>query len=275
MSSFEKTTAPTEMETAALVQPQYRLTGELTFAQKQIPTSKLPRRLLAMLMITCKDGVRLSTLVDELWPETPPKTAKGTVQTYIFKLRKALDPQRRLIIAMPGQGYRLAIRPDEVDVLSFIEAAKDLTIRADDDEQKLRRTVEGLQACLGLLRGPVLQDVSPGPHLERFTALFNEWRFTAVLRYVKAKVMLGEHGDVEPLLLSLMHESELNEEVVMWRMLALYRSGQPQQALDTFYRLQKRLREGLGIDPDPRLTRLLQMILQRNTCLQDDVSYLF
>ncbi len=49
--------------------------------------------LLAILLVHANELVSSDRLIEELWPE-PPETATNTLQVYVGKLRKALEPGR-------------------------------------------------------------------------------------------------------------------------------------------------------------------------------------
>jgi DNA-binding SARP family transcriptional activator len=50
-----------------------------------------PRALLAVLLLHANQVVSTDQLVDELWSEAPPPTARNLVQGYVSRLRQALQ----------------------------------------------------------------------------------------------------------------------------------------------------------------------------------------
>ena len=77
------------------------------------------RALLAILLVHANELVSSDRLIEELWPE-PPQTAANTLQVYVGRLRKALEPGRTrrapgelLVTRTPG--YLLRVEPDELD----------------------------------------------------------------------------------------------------------------------------------------------------------------
>jgi DNA-binding SARP family transcriptional activator len=52
------------------------------------------RALLAILAIHANEVLSAERLIDELWPVDAPESAHNTLQAYISRLRKAIDPQR-------------------------------------------------------------------------------------------------------------------------------------------------------------------------------------
>jgi DNA-binding SARP family transcriptional activator len=81
------------------------------------------RALLVHLVLHANEGVSIERLIDQLWPEDPPATARHAIQVYVSALRKALrDPGR--IMARPrsraagGTLSRLASMLDSISVWS-------------------------------------------------------------------------------------------------------------------------------------------------------------
>ena len=73
------------------------------------------RALLAILLVHANELVPSDRLIEELWPK-PPETAANTLQVYVGRLRKALEPERTR--GAPGEllltrapGYMLRVVP--------------------------------------------------------------------------------------------------------------------------------------------------------------------
>src|SRR5215207_8512560 len=98
---------------------EIRVLGPLEVLVANRPVSLGGRRqrgVLAVLALQANQTVPLSRLIDELWGDRIPPSARNTVQTYISHLRAALEPGRRagtpaqVLAARPG-GYLLCIHP--------------------------------------------------------------------------------------------------------------------------------------------------------------------
>ena len=82
------------------------------------------RAVLAVLLAAAGRVVTAESLVDILWGEDPPASAPGTLQSYISRLRRELEPGRargaeaRILLWEPP-GYRLAVGTDDVDFRRF------------------------------------------------------------------------------------------------------------------------------------------------------------
>ena len=79
---------------------------------------KKQRALLAVLALNANETVSLDRLVDALWGDRPPATARKMVQLYVSQLRPLLAEDSAQILTQ-GRGYELRIDPTAVDVASF------------------------------------------------------------------------------------------------------------------------------------------------------------
>ena len=74
------------------------------------------RAVLAHLILEANRIVPAERLIDDLWGEDPPETARNTLQTYVSRLRKVLGDGR---IGGRGGGYVLSVAPEEIDASRF------------------------------------------------------------------------------------------------------------------------------------------------------------
>src|SRR3954447_24135172 len=105
--------------------PQFTLLGPLSVRRDGEPTAiggQKPRALLATLLLEPNRVVSRDQLIDALWGETPPDTARNTIQVYVSQLRKLL-PEGMLETAPPG--YRLTVDPESVDLFRFLRLCEE------------------------------------------------------------------------------------------------------------------------------------------------------
>lgn len=229
-----------------------------------VPQAAKLRGVLGTLLVRANEVVSVDSLVDELWPVSPPRTATTTLQVYVSHLRKSLrgaDPRRGgevLVTRRPG--YLLRVAPDELDSTAFEELSR-LGHRASLDGD-FATAAEHQRRALALWRGPLLSDIPHGPLMEGAAVRLEETRTTALDERVRAELHLGMHRELVAELHELAADHPLREEFHAHLMVALYRCGRQAEALRVFARLRQTLVEELGIEPGPRSRRLQRLILE-------------
>ena len=73
------------------------------------------RAVLALLLLRANEAVSTERLIDQLWGEHPPRTAKTSLQNTIAQLRKLLGPG---LLTRPS-GYVLQLDADQLDLTRF------------------------------------------------------------------------------------------------------------------------------------------------------------
>src|SRR5215203_4449900 len=83
-----------------------------------------PRALLAHLVVGHGRPVSIEHLIDQIWGELPPVRVEASLQSYVARLRRVLEPHRdsrgaaRVLRTHPG-GYSLDLVADAVDARRF------------------------------------------------------------------------------------------------------------------------------------------------------------
>ncbi len=230
---------------------EVELSGESVAIRRQ-----KQRALLALLALRAGEVVTIDRLVDELWGETPPKAAVGSLQNLVSELRKALGAE---VLITRAPGYLLDVQRDAVDVHRFERLAREAR-----DAPPQQRVTE-LREALALWRGPALADVQLEQSTSVESARLEELRVAAWEDRLEAELELGRHARAIAELESLVAEHPLRERPVGLLMLALYRGGRQAEALDAYRRARETLVDELGIDPSPELQRLEQAILRQDS----------
>ncbi|GAB3891087.1 BTAD domain-containing putative transcriptional regulator [Microbispora bryophytorum] len=214
---------------------------------------------LARLLVAGGRAVPVSVLIDELWPGEPPAQALSTIQGYVSRLRRALEPNRApreeagvLVSAPPGYALRAVV--EDVDSWHFEHLVK-------SDHEGPAVTLERMETALALWRGPALAGFQELAWAQTETTRLDGLRLLAVERRADAALRLGRTGPVIPDLEAHASAHPLREEA--WRLLALalYRAGRQGDALGALRRARETLRDELGLDLGPALQRLEQDIL--------------
>ena len=240
---------------------QFRLLGPLEVNAGAISVSlggPKQRAVLAHLLLRPNQLVPSETLIDELWGDEPPETARNTLQTYVSHLRKALG-EGRLLWRPPG--YVLMLDPSELDSSRFDDLLRDAKKALAIDTNI---AVSLFDDALALWRGPALADVAAESSLFAEAARLDDLRLAAQEDRIDGLLASGQAtravGEVE----ALLARHPLRERLWGQLILALYREGRQAEALGSFQRAREILSDELGIDPSPELVRLQQRILRQD-----------
>ncbi|HEY3184885.1 MAG TPA: AfsR/SARP family transcriptional regulator [Gaiellaceae bacterium] len=246
---------------------EFRLLGPFEVAVDGEPVAiagEKPRALLARLLLDAGRVVSADTLVDGLWGDRPPASARKVTQVYVSQLRKALGADA---IETRPPGYVLRARPDEVDLGRF-EALAEEAREAPDPA----RRADLLRRALGLWRGAALEEFRHEPFARAASQRFAELRLAALGRRIDAELELGRHEELVDELAALVDEEPLREGPRRQLMLALYRAGRQADALAAYREGRHLLVEQLGIEPSPALQELERAILGHDAALDDPAA---
>lgn len=229
--------------------------------------SRKQRALLALLALRAGQALSVDRLVDDLWGEQPPATARHALQVHVSNLRKVLG-SATLVTQRPG--YVLRLPADCCDATRF-EALTRAGRRALQGG-RLGEASATLADGLALWRGPALADLLVEPFAPQEAARLEELRLAAVEDRLGADLDLGRHAEVAGELEALVAEHPLRERLWGLLMLAAYRSGRQVEALRAYKTLRGRLRDDLGLDPSPELQQLEAAILRQEPHLAAPAS---
>lgn len=219
------------------------------------------RLVLALLLSRAGQSLSADWLVDAVWGEHPPRTARKTLQVYVARLRAVLGEDA--VTTDPG-GYRLALEGAELDADEFTSAADRghlLLSRAPD------RALDELTGALGLWRGPPFGDMADEVALRAEAQRLRERRLVAIEDKVDAEQALAHSPALSAELTPLLAEHPGRARLRAALMLNLYRSGRAEDALALFDEVRRHLADDLGADPDPILSDLNARILRRDPAL--------
>lgn len=228
------------------------------------PTPPKVNRVLALLLFRANQVVSIDSLIEELWGEHPPQSAIGTAQTYIYQLRRFLDPrddrapeQEWLITKAPG--YLTRVSGHQLDVTAFealSRQGRQLLERGHPEQAS-----HLLRRALDLWKGPILANIRRGGLLEAHAIHLEEERMRTLELRIQADAELGRHRELIGEMRSLVAIHPLNEWFHGQLIVALSHSGRRGEALQAYQDLRLVLSNQLGLDPQPELQRLHQEVL--------------
>jgi DNA-binding SARP family transcriptional activator/tetratricopeptide (TPR) repeat protein len=207
---------------------------------------------LAALLFDANRLVSADQLLDRVWGDRPPQTARGTLSTYVTRLRQALAP---VPILRRGGGYQITVAPGALDLDRFRELVGRARDSADD-----RVAARAYELAFELWRGEPLPGLDT-PWANDMRALLNRQRDAADLDHVDVRLRLGEHAGLLAGLAARATAHPLDERVAGQLILALYRSGRQADALAHYQDFQRRLADELGTDPGPALRELHRQLV--------------
>ncbi|WP_328839305.1 AfsR/SARP family transcriptional regulator [Streptomyces europaeiscabiei] len=223
-----------------------------------------PRALLAVLLLRAGQVVPADALVDVIWGDEPPDTARALVQTYVSALRRALPAEVAEAIETRPPGYVMRPGVGRVDLAEFEARTADGRRAAADGHHTEAALL--LRQALELWHGPALGGV--GDALRGEAGRLEEARQAALEERIAAELEAGGHeAELVTELTALVGARPTRERPRGQLMLGLYRLGRQADALAVYAQGRAVLAEELGLDPGPELNRLYEAILRADPTL--------
>ena len=224
-----------------------------------VPGAKA-RIALAALALTPGRPVSMTRLVSYLWADQLPVNPRASLYTVITRLRQALEAD---VITAAAESYTLRVDPEAVDLYRF----RSLLGTPSHNSGELVR----VEQALALWRGRPLEDIRSDllqtDHADR---LRDEW-LAARERRIDLLLDAGGHHEVIDELRELVRTDPLRESLWNRLVVALYRAGRQADALAAYQEIRTRLRDELGLDPEPGLQQVHQAVLTQASSLDPPV----
>ena len=225
------------------------------------------RALLAILLLSANKPVSRDVLVDRLWGQHPPAGAQHTLEVYVSRLRKTLEPAAgcQVVLTRPG-AYLLRATAEHIDVRRFERLAGEgrRALAANAPGQ----AASDLREALALWRGEPLADIGHEHFAQPEITRLEELRASAIEDRMEADIALGRHADVVSELGALVAAHPLRERLYQLLMIALYRCGRQAEALAVYQSARSVLVQELGIEPSPGLQQVERAILEQDASLE-------
>ncbi|HEU5471238.1 MAG TPA: AfsR/SARP family transcriptional regulator [Actinophytocola sp.] len=214
------------------------------------------RALLAVLLLNANSVVSVERLIDQLWGERPPDSARHLLKGCIAGLRRALGVARtdRLLTRPPG--YLLEVLPGERDLDRFDELAGTATVLADQPAQR----VAMLREALACWRGPALDGLDLDA-CRAEAARLEERRLAVLEECIDLDLRLGRYPALVAELQVLVRQHPLRERLWAQLMLALHGADRQTDALAVYQQIRQSLVEQLGVEPNVPLRQAHHLVL--------------
>lgn len=246
---------------------EYRILGPLQILRDGVEVALSAPKVKAValiLLLNPNEVISADRLVDALWGDHPPDSARKLVQVYISQLRSALGAEE---IQTVGQGYRIRVTPMGLDAARFDRMRRDGRGALTSGNAELALALS--RRALALWHGPALADVADEPYAAAEAARLDELRLECAEDELEAELALGRHEEVVPRLQRLSAEHPLRERLRERLALALYRCGRQSEALEVLAAGRRLLLDELGLEPGKGHRRLEQAILNQDSDLDD------
>ncbi|MER5882971.1 BTAD domain-containing putative transcriptional regulator [Streptomyces sp. NPDC001941] len=246
----------------ALEPVAFRILGPLSVVGAAGPVRVPPGRqevILAALLLEADRVVSTDYLVDLIWEDEPPDTARTQVQICVSRLRKLFTKAGvAAAITTRPPGYVLKTEGELVDSVLFARHVADARTAARQGH--LGTAAELLRQADELWEGACLSGI-PSETLRGKALQLDEERMTATETRIELELGLGRHHQLVAEVQNLVREEPLRERLRGQLMLALYRSGRQAEALEAYRVGRELLVEELGLEPGSELRGLESAIL--------------
>lgn len=223
------------------------------------------RALLARLLLEPGRAVPVDRLVDDLWGDDAPPSARGSLQALVSRLRSVLEPGRSSadpagMLVHRAPGYALDVPSASIDATRFDRLAGEGRRLLGDGRPG--EALERLDDALALWRGDVLADLADDAFVVPFATRLHGLRTDAREHRATALLATGAAASAIAELEALTAEDELRERP--WELLlqALHATGRTAEALERYRTLRDRFRDELGLDPGAGLRQVESALLQ-------------
>ncbi len=225
---------------------QICLLGEIRLVARGGAVEIGPSRRQAVLAALAADApqpVLAETIIDRVWGEQPPDSARDTLFSHISRIRRLVPVKRA------AAGYALQVDDGVVDIDIRLFRRRVEQARAIPD---LAERVELLSLALGLWQGTPLSGI-PGRWADAFRDHWHQQRIDTALLWAEAALEAGQLHTLMDVLPRLAAEYPFVELLEALMLRALHAGGRAAQALDRYGKVRRRLVDELGVEPGPRL----------------------
>jgi DNA-binding SARP family transcriptional activator len=248
------------------------------------------RALLAALTLHRGGGVRAETLIELLWPAEAPRTASGTLQSYVSALRRLLEPAREprgaaSVLITVDASYRLVLPDRFFDVSAFdVDVTAVHRVVADGwgpdtipslPAQLTAEQVVGLEGrlsrALSTWRGTPYVELGDAPDAAAERARLEDLRLVALEDRALLRMSCGQQAVVAAELESLVRAHPFRESLRAVHAVALAAAGRHTDALSALRQAREQLADELGSDPGPVLRRLELAVLRQEPLITSRV----
>lgn len=234
--------------------------AQLSSGQDVVLPAQKDRALLAYLAMTSGGPHSRERLAGLLWSQRGEHQARDSLKQTLLRVRRSLDdPACDALLRADRHAIALDTAAVEVDAVSFLRLAGETT-------------ADALARATALYRGDLLDGLAVND------SAFEEWLsierqrlrqlYERALGGLMSKALdAGEHERAGAAARQLLLSDPFNEPAYRMLMLVHVHDGQTTLALTLFEELRGRLRDQLGVGPEPETVALIERIRSRRTAI--------
>src|SRR6266566_301094 len=223
-------------------------------------TAPKQQAVLATLLLEANSVVSADSLASRVWDGEHPRAVHSTLQAYIYRLRRLLEPISGAQLRSASAGYSIDVCCSNIDLYSFRSEAG--SAREAACNGNLAKAASSFRGALRMWRGEALTGV-PGIYFQQESRFLEIERLSVYEELLAAEVSAGNQLRVLPELFRLVTVYPFRETLVALLMRALYGSGRQAEALEAYTVARTKLREELGIEPGIELQAIQKDVLVR------------
>ncbi|MEU7927266.1 BTAD domain-containing putative transcriptional regulator [Micromonospora sp. NPDC049801] len=245
---------------------RFGILGSLRVGGGSTVTAGRDRVVLAMLLLRAGRLVPVDELVDAVWEENPPATARAQLQTCVSRLRRRLTElgfTPGTIVTDPA-GYGVRIEPADLDANLFTRGVE--VARAAGAAGRLVDARTHYRAALALWRGPALAGIA-SRSVRRRAQTLDEQRLTVLEECVDVELRLGGAAELIEELTESVEVYPSRDRLRGQLMLALSSVGRQADALAVYREGRRFYADELGLEPGVALQELHQRVLAGDLAL--------
>ncbi|RRR96866.1 AfsR/SARP family transcriptional regulator [Glycomyces terrestris] len=216
-------------------------------------------KILTLLLLGEGAAVSIERIVEALWDDDPPATARRQVRNRVASLRRVLKGHGFDPVQTVAQGYRIASGDVQCDCCDFNRLAERARMHAA--AERFDAAVQSMDDALAVWSGPALMGLT-GKVFEASSHRLEESRFGAIESRAAWQLRLGRSDVIIGELSELVAAKPDRQRLLYLYMSALQSSGRAAEALKAYEIHRLRLSEELGIEPGQALQRLHVSILR-------------
>jgi predicted ATPase/DNA-binding SARP family transcriptional activator len=203
-------------------------------------------------------------LVEAVWDESAPASARKLVQVYVSQLRKLL-PSGVSVLTSDGAYAVKFSTPQVLDAARFESLLEESVHAREAGNPALALSLA--DRALALWRGRAFGELAYCEFARSESERLEELRLVAAEERLNALLGLGRGDAAVADALTFASQNPLRERAHELAMLALYQARRQADALAHYAALRERLDEELGIEPGQALRKLQHRILQQDPAL--------